>query len=101
MIIALLFLILFALLFPGTLRFLFVVLLFGAIMILGGAHATPTVSYWHQLDEQCRGKSGDKADQACIKRSAIDEILTKQGCKFRYPNGWPQLGGEYWNCGKK
>jgi hypothetical protein len=40
MIIALLFLILFAILFPGTLRFLFVLLLIGAIMVLGGAHAS-------------------------------------------------------------
>ena len=39
MIIALLFLILFALLFPGTLRFMFVLVLLGAIMVLGGAHA--------------------------------------------------------------
>ena len=42
MIIALLFLILFALLFPGTLRFLFVLVLLGAIMVLGGAHAKPS-----------------------------------------------------------
>jgi len=39
MIIALLFLILFAIVFPGTLRFLFVLVLLGAIMVLGGAHA--------------------------------------------------------------
>jgi hypothetical protein len=39
MIAALLFLILFALLFPKALRFLFALLLLGGIMILGGAHA--------------------------------------------------------------
>jgi hypothetical protein len=39
MIIALLFLILFAILFPGMLRFMFVPLMLGGIMILGGAHA--------------------------------------------------------------
>lgn len=44
MIIALLFLILFAILFPGALRFLFVLLLLGGIMILGGAHAKPNNS---------------------------------------------------------
>jgi hypothetical protein len=39
MIIALLFLILFAILFPGALRFLFVLLFIGGIMILGEVHA--------------------------------------------------------------
>jgi hypothetical protein len=39
MVVALLFLILFAILFPRMLRFTFVLMLLGGIMILGGAHA--------------------------------------------------------------
>lgn len=58
------------------------------------------ISYWHSLDEQCRGGSGDtaKTNQACDKRLAIDKILKDRGCRFRYPGGWPELKGEYWNC---
>ncbi len=98
MIIAMLFLILFALLFPGALRFLFALIFIGSIIALGEAHANPVISYWHQLDEQCRGSSGDKANQACDKRLAVDEVLKEQGCKFHYPSGWPELNGEYWKC---
>ena len=42
MIIALLFLILFAILFPKALRFLFALLFLGGIMVLGEVHAKPT-----------------------------------------------------------
>lgn len=62
-------------------------------------HAKPNswLSYWHFLDEKCRGGSGDDAKtwQACDKRSAIDKILVNHGCSFRYPSGWPELRGEY------
>lgn len=104
MIIALLFLILFAILFPKALRFLFAVLFIGGILALAEAHAKPAswVSYWYSLDEQCRGGPGDAPDtmKACDKRSDIDKILINQGCIFRYPDGWPELRGEYWKCSK-
>jgi hypothetical protein len=102
MIIALLMLILFAILFPKVLRFLFALLFLGGIIALSEVHAKPSswISYWHSLDEQCRGGSGDDANtiKACNKRSAIDKILADQGCAFRYPDGWPALKGEYWKC---
>jgi hypothetical protein len=74
------------------------------IMALGEVHARPAllVSYWHTLDEQCRGGSGDDEDtiKTCNERSDLSAILINQGCSFRYPDGWPELHGEYWKCHK-
>lgn len=58
MIIAILFLILFAILFPGTLRFLFVLLLLGGIMILGGAHASQQMNCRQAAAYQVAGEPG-------------------------------------------
>jgi hypothetical protein len=66
MIVALLFLILFAILFPNMLRVLLALMFIGGIMILGEVHAaSPNVqqliSHERQLDAQCRGNGTDCA----------------------------------------
>jgi hypothetical protein len=92
MIIAILFLILFAILFPGTLRFLFVLLLLGGIMILGGAHATAVskddisrslIDSWQTYNEVCRGSTNPElADLACNERQKVGAQLEQIGCIY-------------------
>jgi hypothetical protein len=70
MIIALLFLILFAILFPKALRFLFALMFIGVVVALGEVHAEPSsdranlVSLWHSVNDVCHSDSQD-ADRAC------------------------------------
>lgn len=105
MVIGLLFLIFLAIACPRALRFLFALMVIGAIMAFGEGHAAPSswVSHWHSLDEQCRGGSGNDPStlQSCDKRSNVSNILIHQGCSFRYPQGWPDLRGEYWKCSRR
>lgn len=96
MIIALLFLILFALLFPGTLRFLFMVLLLGSIMVLGGAHAEDTtdqlIASYPQAKYRCikygNGHpidydSGERGERDCENLGYIIKTLASDGCHYK------------------
>ena len=89
MIIALLFLILFAILFPKALRFLFALTLIGGIMALGEGHAAATsdrinfISLWNSVNDVCHSDSED-ADRACNQITVLETMMRNNGCKIHH-----------------
>jgi hypothetical protein len=88
MIIALLFLILFAILFPGALRFLFVLIFIGAIMAIGAVHAESAgrmnlISIWHSVNDVCHSDSRE-ADRACNQITVIETMMKDNGCRIQH-----------------
>jgi hypothetical protein len=87
MIIALLFLIFFAILFPGALRLLFALLFIGGIIALGEAHASEIdkskamARHWDIVNNDCR-TSGRLGTGSCAERDKLDILLVKRGCTY-------------------
>jgi hypothetical protein len=87
MIIALLFLILFALLFPKALKFLLALMFIGGIMILGEVHASEIdkskamARQWDIINNECRG-GGRLGTGACAERDKLDVLFEKRGCVY-------------------
>jgi hypothetical protein len=96
MIIALLFMILIAILFPKALRFLFALLFIGGIMILGKVHAatdewaTATVMAWKLAAAQCNRTIHFKG-RACSRLASIESKLEGHGCTVNMAMWWCPL----------
>jgi len=109
MIVALLFLIFFAILFPKALRFLFALLLIGGIMVLGEVHAAsnePTgsrlITAYQQTKARCvkygdgtplHYKAGDRGERDCEDLGYIIETMQDYGCHYKNyrwqcPSAW-------------
>jgi hypothetical protein len=103
MIIALLFLILFAILFPKALRFLFALLFLGAIIVLGEVHAATNrestdqlISSYAPTKARCikygngiplNYDAGDRGERDCEDLGYIIKTLTGDGCHYKH-NRW-------------
>jgi hypothetical protein len=84
MIYVLLFLILFAILFPKALRFLFALLLIGGIMAIGEVRAAPNFeSLWHSVNDVCHSDSNN-AERACNQITVLETMMKDNGCKLRH-----------------
>ena len=112
MIIAILFLILATLIFPGLMRLLATLLLFAFLFMIAGARdqARADSIYldkldpglddrWNALDDACRSEPGgsEASDLACDQRLALDKILEKKGCRNIYSATGPN-DTSYWKC---
>ena len=102
MIIALLFLILFAILFPKALRFLFALLFIGGIVALGEVRATPRESTgqlimsYEPTKARCikygngaalNYDAGDRGERDCEDLGYIIKTLNNDGCRYSH-NHW-------------
>jgi hypothetical protein len=107
MIIALLFLILFALLFPKALRFLFALLFIGGVMVLGEVHANDGPNMSGQIQENGIVKYGSQPSKLIASSSpkirAYDPVLAaafiRAECDFytrTYEPNSPEIAAHDW-----
>jgi hypothetical protein len=83
MIIALLFTILFAVLFPGALRLLFAMMFITSLFVMvENVRAEPNwISLWQSVNEICRS-GGEDSDRACNQITVLTHMMKDAGCKF-------------------